>query len=44
MAKSEESKPKRLTMNCSGGGYGHTAYYLAEEHGIKNIAVIEKDG
>ena len=26
-----------------GGGHGlGTAYYLAKEHGIKNIAVIEK--
>lgn len=36
-------KPAYDTIIVGGGGHGlATAYYLAKEHGIKNIAVLEK--
>lgn len=36
-------KPKYQAVIIGGGGHGlATAYYLAKNHGIKNVAVIEK--
>ena len=40
-------KPRKFydIIIIGGGGHGlGTAYYLAKEHGLKNIAVIEKVG
>ncbi len=38
-----EPKPEYDVIIIGGGGHGlSTAYYLAKEHGIKNIAVLEK--
>ena len=43
MWKSPEPKKTYDVIIVGGGGHGlGTAYYLAKEHGIKNIAVIEK--
>ncbi len=38
-----EPKPEYDIVIVGGGGHGlATAYYLAKEHGLKNIAVVEK--
>ena len=38
-----EPKPEYDIIIIGGGGHGlSTAYYLAKEHGLKNIAVLEK--
>ena len=38
-----EPKPKYDVLVIGGGGHGlATAYYLAKEHGITNVAVLEK--
>lgn len=38
-----EPKPQYDIIIIGGGGHGlSTAYYLAKEHGLKNIAVLEK--
>lgn len=38
-----EPQPKYDIIIIGGGGHGlSTAYYLAKEHGLKNIAVLEK--
>src|SRR5450631_4904181 len=38
-----EPKPSYDTVIVGGGGHGlGTAYYLAKEHGLTNIAVVEK--
>jgi heterotetrameric sarcosine oxidase beta subunit len=38
-----EPKPRYDIVIVGGGGHGlATAYYLAKEHGIRNVAVIEK--
>ena len=38
-----EPKPEYDTLIVGGGGHGlATAYYLAREHGITNVAVLEK--
>ena len=38
-----EPKPAYDIIIVGGGGHGlATAYYLAKEHGLKNIAVVEK--
>ena len=43
MWESREPKKGYDVIIVGGGGHGlGTAYYLAKEHGIKNIAVIEK--
>ena len=43
MWESPEPKKGYDVIIVGGGGHGlGTAYYLAKEHGIKNIAVIEK--
>ncbi len=41
--RSPEPKPSYDAIIIGGGGHGlATAYYLAKEHGITNVAVIEK--
>jgi sarcosine oxidase subunit beta len=41
--RSPEPKPSYEVVIVGGGGHGlATAYYLAKEHGITNIAVLEK--
>ena len=43
MWESPDPKKGYDVIIVGGGGHGlGTAYYLAKEHGIKNIAVIEK--
>ena len=42
--RSPEPKPEYDVIIVGGGGHGlATAYYLAKEHGITNVAVLEKD-
>src|ERR1700745_2097363 len=41
--RSPEPKPEYDVVIIGGGGHGlATAYYLAKEHGITNVAVLEK--
>lgn len=41
--RSPEPKPQYDVVIVGGGGHGlATAYYLAKEHGIRNVAVLEK--
>src|SRR5262249_34801667 len=41
--RSPEPKPRYDVVIIGGGGHGlATAYYLAKEHGITNVAVLEK--
>ena len=41
--RSPDQKPEYDVLVIGGGGHGlATAYYLAKEHGITNVAVIEK--
>ncbi|MEP7208983.1 MAG: sarcosine oxidase subunit beta family protein, partial [Casimicrobiaceae bacterium] len=41
--RSPEPKPRYDAVIVGGGGHGlATAYYLAKEHGIANVAVLEK--
>src|SRR5437868_4390578 len=41
--RSPEPKPQYDVVIVGGGGHGlATAYYLAKEHGITNVAVLEK--
>ena len=41
--RSPEPKPEYDVLIVGGGGHGlATAYYLAQNHGLKNIAVLEK--
>lgn len=41
--RSPEPKRKYAVVIVGGGGHGlATAYYLAKEHGVRNIAVLEK--
>lgn len=41
--RNPELKPSYDVVIIGAGGHGlATAYYLAKEHGIKNIAVLEK--
>ena len=38
-----EPKPEYDVIIIGGGGHGlSTAYYLAKEHGVTNVAVLEK--
>jgi len=42
--RSPEPRRKYDVLIVGGGGHGlATAYYLAKEHGVKNVAVLEKD-
>ena len=41
--RNPEPKPEYDVIIIGGGGHGlSTAYYLAKEHGITNVAVLEK--
>ena len=41
--RSPELKPAYDVIIVGGGGHGlATAYYLAKEHGVANVAVVEK--
>ena len=41
--RSAEPKPRYDAVIVGGGGHGlATAYYLAKNHGIRNVAVLEK--
>ena len=41
--RNPEPKPRYDVVIIGGGGHGlATAYYLAKEHGITNVAVLEK--
>jgi len=41
--RSPEPKPDYNVIIIGGGGHGlATAYYLAKEHGVRNVAVVEK--
>jgi ribulose 1,5-bisphosphate synthetase/thiazole synthase len=41
--RSPEPKPAYDALIVGGGGHGlATAYYLAKEHGLTNVAVLEK--
>ncbi|PWC56185.1 sarcosine oxidase subunit beta family protein [Azospirillum sp. TSO22-1] len=43
MWRTPEPKPEYDAVIVGGGGHGlATAYYLAKEHGIRNVAVLEK--
>ena len=43
--KDPEPKKEYDVIIIGGGGHGlATAYYLAKEHGITNVAILEKDG
>ncbi len=43
--RTPEPKPAYDVVIIGGGGHGlATAYYLAKEHGIRNVAVIERAG
>ena len=43
--RNPEPKPQYDAIIIGGGGHGlATAYYLAKEHKLTNIAVLEKDG
>ena len=42
MGKPEPKKGYDVIIVGGGGTVSGTAYYLAKEHGVKNIAVIEK--
>ncbi|HBF30814.1 FAD-dependent oxidoreductase, partial [Rhizobium sp.] len=43
MWREPEPKPHYDVIIVGGGGHGlATAYYLAKEHGITNVAVLEK--
>ena len=41
--RNPDPKPRYDAVIVGGGGHGlATAYYLAAEHGLRNIAVLEK--